>query len=512
MKRKYFLLLSLPLLLASCSNNISSSSPSSSASSALDSSSSRNNISSSTSESEVKAEDIEDTDSQYFEFKLLDNDTYKIESLATNDPPKRVGIPATYLNKSITAIADGAFRSAGGVEIIRLSDSISALNSKAFIDCTTIKEVLVYKTNTHYQSLNGVLYSFNKSTLVYFPSAKEGEYSPIDECTVIASFAFQSSRKLTAFSSNKVVTIEGNALNASKFTSRIASASLKTIGESAFDTCTNLLTISLNEGLEEIGASAFTFCTSLKELVLPASLKKLEPLAFFNCKKNTKIEFKGDLITSIPHDCFGYNGTGNTELKVTLPSKLESIGDDAFTGDQAMKNLTLPETLESIGSSAFYACNDLASLVIPKNVSTIGDMAFYGTISLASLTVDSSNQYFEINNNSLTDIGNTKILFVIYKRGDYQVKEGVETLSRRCFGESIYVTGITLPVSIKHLYLPFYGCTSLTRLSYSGTVSQFETITNNSVFTDSSNETHNWNEGLSTIAYVQCSDGNFTIE
>jgi hypothetical protein len=55
-----------------------------------------------------------------------------------------------------------------------------------------------------------------------------------------------------------------------------------------------------------------------------------------------------------------YNCTALTQ--VTLPSTLETIGNDAFAGCAALQTLTLPGGLKSIGSRAFQGCTALQAV------------------------------------------------------------------------------------------------------------------------------------------------------
>ena len=82
----------------------------------------------------------------------------------------------------------------------------------------------------------------------------------------------------------------------------------------AFIGCTNLVHISLPEGLTSIGGSAFEGCASLALTSLPEGLTIIGANAFFGCTNLTSITFKGTL-TAI--NSMAFNGCTNLkDIKV----------------------------------------------------------------------------------------------------------------------------------------------------------------------------------------------------
>ena len=73
----------------------------------------------------------------------------------------------------------------------------------------------------------------------------------------------------------------------------------------------------------------------------------------------------------------------DTEYSVT------SIGDRAFSGCYALKQITLPESVTSIGSGAFQVCSALKQITLPESVTSIGDRAFYYCSALTQVTIGS---------------------------------------------------------------------------------------------------------------------------
>ncbi|MDE6374068.1 MAG: leucine-rich repeat domain-containing protein, partial [Clostridia bacterium] len=61
-----------------------------------------------------------------------------------------------------------------------------------------------------------------------------------------------------------------------------------------------------------------------------------------------------------------------------IPSGVEIIGDDAFSGCLKLSELILPEGITYIGENAFYAVT-LKKLVLPSTVKTLASYAFYSS-------------------------------------------------------------------------------------------------------------------------------------
>ena len=121
------------------------------------------------------------------------------------------------------------------------------------------------------------------------------------------------------------------------------------IGDSCFDSCMNLKTLSFPNTLESIGFSAFADCKRLTELILPDSITEIDCFAF--------------------QDCRGLK-------KVVLPKKLKRLKSGVFCYCYLRDpEFILPDGLEVIEGTAFFSGGGFY-LVIPDSVKEIGKRAF----------------------------------------------------------------------------------------------------------------------------------------
>lgn len=91
-----------------------------------------------------------------------------------------------------------------------------------------------------------------------------------------------------------------------------------------------------------------------------------------------------------------------TEL--IIPSKVETIGREAFTSCKSLKTIKLSKNLKTIGAQAFKKCKSLKSLTIPNGVTSIGKGAFDDCNSLETLVLPKKLKTFQ------ADFSKTKCL------------------------------------------------------------------------------------------------------
>lgn len=156
-------------------------------------------------------------------------------------------------------------------------------------------------------------------------------------------------------------------------------------------------------------------------------------------------------IETIPASAFT-----NTSIRfIDFPTKLKTIGDNAFANRYLIGPLVLPEGLDSIGIEAFKQ-NYITEVTIPESVRAIGVTAFYQNQSLKSVTL---NNRMELINQSLFNRCN-KLAVV---RGGKNVKIVDQYAFYEC--DSLRSISDITPVTIKRN--AFYNCRKLESLNFS---------------------------------------------
>jgi hypothetical protein len=161
--------------------------------------------------------------------------------------------------------------------------------------------------------------------------------------------------------------------------------SVTSIGQGAFHGCTSLASVSIGNSVTSIGQDAFGGCYSLTNVTIPNSVISIRDSAFCICPSLTRVTIP-DSVTSIGQDAFN----GCTSLTgVTIGSSVTSIGDGAFEGT-SLTYITIPDSVTNIGNYAFYYCTNLTGVTIGSGVTSIGREAFWRCTSLTNMTIPNS--------------------------------------------------------------------------------------------------------------------------
>ena len=167
-------------------------------------------------------------------------------------------------------------------------------------------------------------------------------------------------------------------------TSLVLGFGITSIGESAFQNCSNLTgELVIPNSVTRIGGYAFHDCSNLTgDLIIPSSVTTIGSHVFENCSG-----FTGDLIipssiteikVSAFENCSGFTG------KLIIPSSVVTIGSNAFSGCSGFTgSLIIPDNITTIGSYTFSDCSGFTgSLIIPSSITKIGGGAFSGCSNL----------------------------------------------------------------------------------------------------------------------------------
>ena len=146
---------------------------------------------------------------------------------------------------------------------------------------------------------------------------------------------------------------------------------MTSIGDSAFDSCTSLTSITIGNGVTNIGNWAFYHCTSLTSITVEENNTAYASIDgnLYNKDKTTLIQY----------------AIGKTATEFTIPDSVTSIGWQAFYRCTSLTSVVIPDSVTSIGEQAFNSCFSLTSIFIPDSVISIGYWAFFSCESLTDV-------------------------------------------------------------------------------------------------------------------------------
>ena len=271
-----------------------------------------------------------------------------LETISTDAFRGCTGLIEIELPNSVVTLGSSAFGGCTSLESISLGTNLGEIGSKAFVDTkitslsipasttslgltnlrqdspfpSTMVSLSIDNGNTKYACENNMVLDKETGVILY-------AFKITGEVTIsnnIGSQAFQGLGLTKLIISEGVTTIgDGSFSRNSNLTEVTLPSSVTSIGEAAFDSCTALNKLTLADGLTVIGG--FSGCTGLTNVTLPNSIVEIKNQAFKGC----------------------------TNLNTSLPTHLESIGNEAFRDCKALPCPTLPATLKEIGSYAFYS-------------------------------------------------------------------------------------------------------------------------------------------------------------
>ena len=192
----------------------------------------------------------------------VENGEATVTGVPNKSTVKKIVIPDEYEGVPVTKIADFAATNLEYVTELYIGKNVKEIGVWALENNQHISAYQVDEANEHFCSVDGVIYTKDMKTIVFFPPAKEGEYVVADGVESIRTKAFYKCTKITK------VTLPD---------------SIKFINEKAFFHCDSLEDINFPNGLEQIGKDAFAYCTMLTKVTLPESIQEIQEYAFYNC-------------------------------------------------------------------------------------------------------------------------------------------------------------------------------------------------------------------------------------
>lgn len=333
------------------------------------------------------------------------------------------------LPESLTSIPASAFSGCAGLSEIQIPASVNNIGASAFYGCTGLKEVVV--PDGVKEILSQTFCNCNEALSVTFPdsvtsvhnwtfwnnSAGCEKYSKsiTVKCTsrevaaLVSGIGHQKIElngeeyKLLKFDTDKfsftITDSENKYVQLDKWKGAQPSGevviletvewegntyTVKTIGTSAFSTCSEITKITLPETITGIGKNAFMSCTGLKSINLPDSLTRIEQWVFCACHELTDVTFPKNLtyIGSFAfEECTGLQ-------TVDIPESCSLIDTSAFWNCTGITNITLHEGLETVGDNAFGGCSGITEIRLPDSVRKLGGYAFMGCAGLEKITLN----------------------------------------------------------------------------------------------------------------------------
>lgn len=302
--------------------------------------------------------------------------------------------------ESVTSISDYTFKDCSSLTCVFIPSTVISIGKNAFSGCIGLTKVITpditawcnisfsdYFTNPLYYAHHLYRDENTEYTDIVIPEGVSG----------IASYAFTGCSGMTS------VTIP---------------SSVESIGQRVFSGCTGLVRVEINS--ETILSSHFMnsiFGSQVENYIIGGDVTRIGNSAFENCT-GLKTVTIGDGVASIGNSAFR---RCSNLISVTIPDGITSIDDYTFDGCTCLTRVIISPTVTSIGNDAFYGCSGLQNIMIPEGITNIGSYAFNGC-SLLTDIYNFNPQPQTINSNTFSNYGAT--LYVLESSvGAYQAAD-----------------------------------------------------------------------------------------
>lgn len=143
------------------------------------------------------------------------------------------------------------------------------------------------------------------------------------------------------------------------------------------------VTFANDSALKTIGKACFRE-SGLEQIAVPAMVTELDDCVFLKCEKLTAVTLTKDSgLVRIGKDCF----SGSSIQTFEFPPLVREIGFGAFEYCRALRTVSLNEGLEALGTcdaqcNGIFCSSGLESVSLPTTLQTVGKDAFSGCRNL----------------------------------------------------------------------------------------------------------------------------------
>lgn len=268
--------------------------------------------------------------------------------------------------EGLETLEDFAFRGCTALREVQLPSTLHTIGSRCFFTANQLETIRVSPENPVYLDEDGVLFTRESRTLLFYPPARKGAYYAIPEGTQLLSehLPFYGNaclktlripvslrtlpqknlytfRQLEAFEvppeHPTLCAVDGVLFNQAKTTliqyppARKASA------------------YSVPETVARVCSMAFLRAAQLEELTFPAGTTVLEQFA---CQDMSRL------------------------VKVQLPERLACLARGLFWNCTALSSIRIPPHVMRVGEDVFYQCDALRTVYLPDTIRFLQKTAF----------------------------------------------------------------------------------------------------------------------------------------
>ncbi len=313
-----------------------------------------------------------------------------------------------------------------------------------------------------------------------------------DSIEKVGSYAFYKYEGLTTVDLNKVNAIENSAFYGTGLTVIDLVDTVQSVNAEAFGNCTSLNTVIYGAGLTTISSAAFKNCPNITTAYIPNKVSQVITTSISNIPSIEDIYFEGTMLDWLT---LAYSASGENAIQyaksfyvqadakdengaivyykvtdVVIPDGTTTINPYAFYGYKALTDVHL-NMIETIKTDAFAKCSGLTNVYFNG---TIEDWCNINFSTLYSDPMWKATHIFMFDNEGLTE----EVTEIV-------IPETITEIHDYTFYNFSKLTTVTLDKSVTTIGKDaFYGCNSLNRVNYTGTIEDWCKVSFSNLYSD----------------------------
>ena len=269
------------------------------------------------------------------------------------------------ISNSVTSIGNYAFEYCEKLESVTIPSSVTYIGTSPFRGATKLKEINVDDDSEYYVSIDGVLFSADKTRLIQYPCGKADTLYKVPK---------------------HVEAIDNYAINHCPYLKTlIVSNTVKNIYGDGIYSCENLERLYIPKSVTYISQYGVYGCDTVKiyceaeskpwnwsgywnddnrPVVWGYDMQKFFPQLVLMAADSTSFTFRYNAENSTA-EIIKYNGSSNNVVipakvvKDNVEYKVTGIDSACFINNDTLMQVSIPKTVRTIGAKAFAGCSEL---------------------------------------------------------------------------------------------------------------------------------------------------------